>query len=60
MTTTEVNDVVGNVFVKKRGDKTRIFFKQKNSFLRENDNNFDGKLNDINYKKTFMQLYDSG
>ena len=28
--------------------------------LNENDNNFDGKWNDINYKRTFIKLHDAG
>ena len=60
MTTTEVNYVVGNVFVKLRGLKTKMIYYYKQLPLNENDNNFDGKLNDINYKRTAMKLDDDG
>ena len=45
--------------VKLRGKKTNIIF-YKELPLNENDNNFDGKLNDINYKITVMNLHNVG
>ena len=58
MTTAQVNDVVGTLVVKLRGMKTKnILYKQLP--LNENENNFDEKLNENNYKRTAMRLNDS-
>ena len=48
-----------NFVVKLRGKKTNIII-YKELPLNENDNNFDGKLNDINYKITVMNLHNVG
>ena len=47
-------------FLKLRGLKTNIDFFNKQSPLNENDGNFDGKPNDINYKITVTKLHDAG
>ena len=60
MATTEVKNFAGTFVVKLRGLKTKIILKNKQLPLNENDNNFDEKLNDINYKITVMKLHDAG
>ena len=59
MTTNEVKDVVRIFVVKLRGlnIENKIFNTQLP--LNVNDNNFDAKLNDINYKRTVMKLHDA-
>ena len=51
MTTTEVQSVVENFVLKLLGLKTKINFFYKQLPLNENDNNFEGKSNDINSQK---------
>ena len=59
MTTTEVNYVLGGCFVRLHGHKTKnCFFKQL--IINENENSFEEKLNDKNYKRTVMKLHDAG
>ena len=61
MTTTEVNYVVGNVFVKLRGLKTKIYIFLINFLpLNVNEDNFNGKWYDIFYERTVIKLYDDG
>ena len=48
---------MGDFVVRLHGKKTKmIFYKQLP--LNENDNEFEGELNDINNKRTVMNLYD--
>ena len=42
------------------GLKTKNILKNKQWSLNENENNFDEKLNDKNYKRTVMKLHDTG
>ena len=51
---------MGNFVVKLRGMKIFFVLFNKQLPLNESDNKFDGKLNDINYKRTVMKLYDDG
>ena len=60
MTTTEVNDVVGNFVVKLLGLRTKTQFWNIQLPLNENKNNLDEKLNDRNYNKAVMKLHDDG
>ena len=54
MTTTEVNDVYGTFFVKLCDLNIEKIFNTQLP-LNEDKNNFDEKLNDINYKKNSDQ-----
>ena len=59
MTTTNINDTLGFIFVKLRGWRLKaIFYKQWP--LNDNENNFDEMLNDENYKNKRNKLYDAG
>ena len=52
MTATNVKDIDGTFVVKLRGLNIDNYFFYTQLPLNEDDNNFDEKLNDINYKKT--------
>ena len=60
MTTTEVKNVLGDFLVKLRGLNIENIKKNTQLPLNENNNNFVGKLNDINYKRTVLNLHDGG
>ena len=60
MTKNQVNSFVETFVIKLRGVNTdnHVFYKQLP--LNENENNFDVKLNDNNYKKIFRHFRDVG
>ena len=60
MKTTKVKDVVGAFVTKLRDLKTKMVFFYKNLPPNENDDSFDGNVNDINYKIKIMKLHDTG
>ena len=51
MTTTDVKDIVGTFVVKLSVMNIENNFLNTKLSLNENDNNFDVKLNDVNYKR---------
>ena len=59
-TTTEVNDIYGNVFLKLCGLNIWNKFLNTQLPLNEDDNNIFEQLNDINYKRTSSKLHDAG
>ena len=59
MTTTDVKDIVGTFVVKLSVMNIENNFFNTKLSLNENDNNFDVKLNDVNYKRIVIQLRDS-
>ena len=55
MTTNQVMDVMGNLVVK-LGGLNVLFILNTQLPLYENNNNFGGKLNDINYMRTVRKV----
>ena len=55
MTTNQVKDVMGNLVVK-LGGLNVLFILNTQLSLYENNNNFGGKLNDINYMRTVRKV----
>ena len=49
---------MGTFEVKLRGLKTKMMFLNDQLPLNENDINFDGKLNGINYQRKVIKLHD--
>ena len=59
-TATKVKDIDGTFVVKLRGLSIKNDLVYTQLPLNEDDNNFDEKFNDINYKITAMKLHDAG
>ena len=60
LTTSDVRDIEGTFVVKLRGKNIDAHFFYAQLPLNEDDNNFEEKLNDINYRKKVKKLHDAG
>ena len=60
MKTTELKDIDGTFFGKLHGLNIEKNYFNTQLPLNEDDNNFDKKLNDINYKRTVRKLHYTG
>ena len=60
LTTSDVSDIEGTFVVKLRGWNIENYFFYTQSPLNEDDDNFEEKMNDINYRNTVKKLHDAG